>query len=456
MNRRKFVRSCGLGLAGTATAPGLLRATLPTADPSQTAQTMYLYDERMLPHPHGTETPDRLLWIDSAMEQSGLSQNVTAGIPREDVDEHILRVHSESHVQAIKSREKTGQAARVAVGSVLTAVDAVVSDENDIRNAFCAIRPPGHHVTNEGGEVGFCFYANVVIAARYIQTAFLRGNGNPKYPRILIIDWDYHHGNSTQYFTYDDPSVLFLSTHDASSYPGRYANSFVYQGETHHIGSDPSCIGIGPGEGYNINLDFNCGADASMMRAGWEEKLFPKLEEFNPSFVLISSGFDSKENDALGCFNVTPQGFHEMTSLAMEIADTYCEGRLVSMLEGGYSDNSSGYPDRTYEGLAHSATAHVAALAGQAVPVYTSPRDIRSGRVRFDISREGILDLGALPIGIESVTVYSLSGRRVKKVNFSQSGRMINLRHITPTRGTYVAEIMSLDRRAIRVPYTIE
>jgi len=423
---------------------------------------MYLYDERMLPHPHGTETPDRLLWIDSAMEQSGLSQIVTMGIPREDVDEHILRVHSESHVQAIKSREKTGNAACVAVGSVLAAVDAVVSDENDIRNAFCAIRPPGHHVTNEGGEVGFCFFANVVIAARYIQTAFLRGNGNPEFPRVLVIDWDYHHGNSTQYFTYDDPSVLFLSTHNANTYPGRFCNSFQYQGETHEIGSDPSCTGIGPGEGYNINLHYGCGAewhggdpDASMMR-GWEEKLLPKLEEFNPSFVLISAGFDSKENDALGCFNVTPQGFHEMTSLAMEIADTYCDGRLVSMLEGGYSDASSEYFDRTYEGLAYSATAHIAALAAQPVPAYTSARDIRSGRVRFDVSPEGILDLGALPIGIESVTVYSLSGRRIKRVEFSQSGRMINLHYITPTRGTYVAEIMSLDRRAIRIPYTIE
>ncbi len=456
MNRRGFVRSCGIGLAGSAGAPGVLQASIFTKDPAKKASTLYVYDERMLPHPHGTETADRLLWIDSAMSQSGLSEHVATGVPLENVNEHLLRVHTQHHVDAILSREKTGPAAKVAVGSVLAAVDAVVSDDTDIRNAFCAIRPPGHHVTNEGGEVGFCFFANVVIAARYIQSNFLRGNGTPKYQRILIIDWDFHHGNSTQYFTYDDPSVLFLSTHNADSYPGRYANTFVYEGTTHQIGSDPSCTGIGPGEGYNINMHFNCGADASMMKTRWEEELFPKLEEFNPDFVLISAGFDSKENDALGCFSISPQGFHDLTSLAMEIADTYCEGRLVSMLEGGYSDATSGYHDRTYEGLAHSATAHVAALTGQPIPDYTSAHDLRTGRVQFGVSPEGILDLGKAPIGIDRVTVYSLNGRRIESVAFSQTGRRIDLGRITPARGTYVAEIMFLDRRATRIPYTLE
>jgi hypothetical protein len=191
-------------------------------------------------------------------------------------------------------------------------------------------RPPGHHANNTGREEGFCFYSNAAIAARYAQ----RVHG---FERVLILDWDYHHGNATQNAFYDDPTVLFFSTHDWQAYPGT---------------GDPALTGQGDGTGFNINRHLDCGArDLDMLRL-WDQALLPAVSRFQPDFIIVSAGFDSRRDDLLGCFDLTDDVFRRMTRTALELADEYAEGRLVSLLEGGYN----------VEGNALAAAAHLETL----------------------------------------------------------------------------------------------
>ena len=293
--------------------------------------TGFVYDEIYLDHvlhPDHPESPERLRRILLEMKREGLDQEVT---PISRLDEpltHIEAHHTAEHVAGIQTIETTGRVAKAAVGGALAAVSAV--SHGEVRNAFCAIRPPGHHANNTGDEEGFCFYSNAAIAAKYAQSVF-------GYEKILIIDWDYHHGNGTQNAYYDDPTVLFYSSHDWQAYPGT---------------GDPSLEGKGEGSGLNINVHLECGSkDVDMLRA-WEKKLLPAAAKFEPDFVIVSAGFDSRKDDPLGCFDVTDDAFRRMTRTAMDVADQYCGGRLVSLLEGGYN----------VDGLAKAATAHVSTL----------------------------------------------------------------------------------------------
>lgn len=293
--------------------------------------TGFVYDEIYLDHvlhPDHPESPERLRRILLEMKREGLDQEVT---PISRLDEplpHIEAHHTAEHVAGIQTIETTGRVAKAAVGGALAAVSAV--SHGEVRNAFCAIRPPGHHANNTGDEEGFCFYSNAAIAAKYAQSVF-------GYEKILIIDWDYHHGNGTQNAFYDDPTVLFYSSHDWQAYPGT---------------GDPSLEGKGEGSGLNINVHLECGSkDVDMLRA-WDKKLLPAAAKFEPDFVIVSAGFDSRKDDPLGCFDVTDDAFRRMTRTAMDVADQYCGGRLVSLLEGGYN----------VDGLAKAATAHVSTL----------------------------------------------------------------------------------------------
>jgi acetoin utilization deacetylase AcuC-like enzyme len=241
---------------------------------------------------------------------------------------YIAAHHTPEHVAGIRRIPTTGPLAELAVAGALGAVDAVMA--GDVRNAFVAVRPPGHHANNTGAEEGFCYYSNAAITARFAQRA--HGVG-----RVAIIDWDYHHGNATQNAFYDDPSILFYSTHDWAAYP-----------ET----GDPSLVGEGDARGTNINVHLDCGSrDIAMLRA-WDEKLEPAIAAFEPELVIVSAGFDSRQDDLLGCFDVTDDAFRRMTRKAMEFADSFCEGRLVSLLEGGYN----------IEGLAQATAAHLEVL----------------------------------------------------------------------------------------------
>ena len=315
--RREFVRA--LSLAPLA----LSRESRPS--------TGFVYDAIYLDHvlrPDHPESPERLRRILLEMKRECLDEEVT---PISRLDEplpHIGAHHTAEHVASIQKIETTGRVAKAAVGGALAAVSAV--SHGEVRNAFCAIRPPGHHANNTGREEGFCFYSNAAIAAKYAQSVF-------GYEKILIIDWDYHHGNGTQNTFYDDPTVLFYSSHDWHAYPGT---------------GDPSLGGKGEGSGLNINVHLECGSkDVDMLRA-WDKKLLPAAARFEPDFVIVSAGFDSRKEDTLGCFDVTDDAFRRMTRTAMDVADQYCDGRLVSLLEGGYN----------IDGLAKAATAHVSTL----------------------------------------------------------------------------------------------
>ncbi len=214
-----------------------------------------------------------------------------------------------------------------AAGGVLNAVDAVLTGR--ARNAFCAVRPPGHHA-NAGRGMGFCLLNNVAIAARYAQ----RKHG---VARVAIVDWDVHHGNGTQDIFYRDGSVFFFSTHQWPLYPGT--------GRADETGD-------GAGQGTTMNFPFPAGSGRAQILGAVQTSLLPALERFHPELLLISAGFDSREGDPLGRFTLTDQDFADLTRTVMAIADRHAGSRIVSMLEGGYN----------LAGLASAATAHVTAL----------------------------------------------------------------------------------------------
>ncbi len=217
--------------------------------------------------------------------------------------------------------------ARSGVGTVLTAVDLVCSAEAS--NAFCVVRPPGHHATANRG-MGFCIFNNIAIAARYAQTKH-------GIQRVLIADWDVHHGNGTQDIFYEDGSVFFFSTHQSPWYPG-----------TGHPGE----IGAGSGLGTTLNCPFPEGSGREQILGAFEQKLIPAMEDFRPELVLISAGFDSRKGDPLGNFLLSDQDFTDLTGLLVLIAAKHASGRLVSVLEGGYN----------LGGLEQSVRAHVNGL----------------------------------------------------------------------------------------------
>jgi acetoin utilization deacetylase AcuC-like enzyme len=211
-----------------------------------------------------------------------------------------------------------------AVGGVLSVVDRVMTGQ--AKNGFCAVRPPGHHANGNLG-MGFCMFNNIAVAARYAQKKY-------NVDRVLIADWDVHHGNGTQDIFYQDDTVFFMSTHQSPWYPG--------SGHLEETGS-------GKGKGFTINRPFSAGAGNEEIIGAFRDDFLPAAREFKPDLTLLSAGFDSRINDPLGGFRINDEGFRELTKIMLEISNISGNGRLVSLLEGGYH----------LQGLAMAVEAHV-------------------------------------------------------------------------------------------------
>tara|TARA_B100000686_G_C16680451_1_gene911607 strand:+ start:91 stop:1035 length:945 start_codon:yes stop_codon:yes gene_type:complete len=281
------------------------------------------FNTRVLTHPiflkhrmskDHPERPERMKFIlDILKNNNYLSYLENVNLDR-DVEKWILKIHNKKHLSSLKKNFPLAEkVSKSAVQTCLKGIDQIMN--NKAKNIFCAVRPPGHHALNTGKDEGFCYYNHVAITAKYAQEKY-----NLK--KILIVDWDYHHGNSTEYFFYDDPTVLFFSSHDQFAYPGT---------------GSPSRKGIGRGVGFNINVHLPCRTKDEDIIKIYQKKLVPRANEFKPDLVLVSAGFDSRINDLLGCYDITDKGFEELTKIVMKISSNYSNGRLLSVLEGGYN-----------------------------------------------------------------------------------------------------------------------
>lgn len=289
--------------------------------------------------PGHPERVERLAVVLSAFETEEFSYLVRVEAPLAE-DAHILRAHPPEYLAELTERlpkqsfapidgdtflsPGTLRAARRGAGAVVQGVDMVMSGE--VRNAFCAIRPPGHHA-EIATAMGFCFFGNVVIGARHA----LEAHG---LSRVAIVDFDVHHGNGTQDLVWNDARILFASTQQMPLYPG--------SGAADQRGA----------HGQIVNVPLPAGASGQVFRAGIIGRVLPELEKFRPEMILISAGFDAHARDPLANLNLTEVDFAWITSRLCDVADKHCGGRIVSTLEGGYD----------LAALASSSAAHVRVL----------------------------------------------------------------------------------------------
>jgi acetoin utilization deacetylase AcuC-like enzyme len=294
-------------------------------------KTGFVYDPRYLDHDMGTghpESPNRLRAIQQTLERTGTAALVTSIQPRAAEDEWVTMVHRPAYVAALRAHAPTSgrvaldadtsmspgslSAAYLAAGGALAAVDAVMA--GTVQHAFCAVRPPGHHAEADRA-MGFCLFNNVAIAARYVQKRY-------GIARVLIVDWDVHHGNGTQHTFERDPTVLFFSTHQYPHYPGTGRATEEGKGE---------------GEGFTINVPMEAGEGDDEYRAVFQKVLIPAADAFHPEFVIVSAGFDAHRDDPLASMGLTEDGYADLTALVKGVALRHCRGRLISCLEGGYN-----------------------------------------------------------------------------------------------------------------------
>ncbi len=310
------------------------------------SQTGYVYDPLYLDHytSFHPECPERLEKIMSKLNAARILDYIQSIPPRPATVEEVAMVHSPAHIEGIRqiclngggnldpdtyTSERSYDAAMLAAGGLLCAVDKVM--EGKFRNTFALVRPPGHHAMPERA-MGFCLFNNVAIAARYLEKAY-------GLERILIVDWDVHHGNGTEFIFYNTKKVLYFSIHQGWIFPGT--------GWTKDVGK-------GEGEGFTINVPLEARMGDAEYETVFQEILYPAALQYKPQFVLISAGQDSHHSDPIGAMRLTSLGFENLTKIVMNIADKCCDGRITATLEGGYN----------LEGQALSVAAIFNALSG--------------------------------------------------------------------------------------------
>ncbi len=340
-------------------------------------RTGIVWDQRYLNHRTNNGHPEsrqRLQAIYAMLEQMDARRQLTEITPRMATTEELLLVHSPEYVSKIAATDGletaalTGdtvtcadsyQTACLAVGGLLEAVAMVASEK--ITNAFALVRPPGHHA-EKSRAMGFCLFNNVALAAEFARQKL-------GMERILIVDWDVHHGNGTQHLFERDPAVLFFSIHQYPHFPG---TGFFTE------------TGIGPGEGFTVNLPIPRGYGDGEYVAILSALLPPLAAEFKPDLILVSAGFDMHPADPLGGMQVTARGFAGMTRCIMELADTCCRGKLVLALEGGYAVDVIGEATRAVlMELADLTRSNPSIIAGQARPkkvLYALKRSVKVQR----------------------------------------------------------------------------
>lgn len=293
-------------------------------------KTAFLYHPVFLKHHTGWSHPEkrqRLTAILDHLHHNGLWELLLHIEPFPAPIEAITAIHTNTYVEQIRLASASGtlfkpdeetigspgtyEAARMAAGAVLSAIDTVIHQQ--ARNAFCSVRPPGHHALADR-SMGFCFFNNVAIGARYLQHRY-------HLQKVAIIDWDIHHGNGTQAAFYNDPSVFYFSLHQESLFP----NS-GHATET----------GEGPGRGFTLNRPVPPDITESDYVQTFEENLIPAMKRFSPDFILISAGFDGHHADPLASSHLTELGYGELTRIVKNMAKVQCQDRIVSVLEGGY------------------------------------------------------------------------------------------------------------------------
>jgi acetoin utilization deacetylase AcuC-like enzyme len=294
-------------------------------------KTAFLYDDVFLEHETGEGHPERaerLRTMLRRLEAGGYMDKVLP-VPTRAADErHLELIHKKAYIERVKQGIESGEeffdsvdntvctrtyhVALSAVGGCLNMCDAVMSGR--VANGFCAVRPPGHHAESQKAG-GFCFFNNVAIAARYIQTEYGVG-------RVAIVDWDVHHGNGTQDAFQDDDSVYYISLHQYPYYPGTGAETD---------------IGFGQGLGYTLNIPVKAGSGNSHYLQAFNERVVPELERFRPEVVLVSAGFDAHRDDPLSSINLTGDMYYRFTRMLRDVARRHASDRLIAFLEGGYN-----------------------------------------------------------------------------------------------------------------------
>lgn len=294
-----------------------------------------LYDEIFLEHSTGSghpERPERLFEvIDTLKNNPDFKYDLVWPKVRKADNSEIALAHSDKYIQLVESEiraldddtptflstgdtvisPKSLDVAQMSVGASLVGIDEIMN--GNVKAAFSFNRPPGHHATEDRG-MGFCIYNHAAIAAKYLQNKY-------SLSRVLIIDFDVHHGNGTQDIFYDDPSVFYFSIHQHPFYPGT---------------GRPTETGMADGEGFTLNIDLPKGSGDEEFIKGFSEELIPKMNDFKPEFILISAGFDAHDNDLLGKLSYTPKGYSQVAKIINSIYMKSNARGIMYMLEGGY------------------------------------------------------------------------------------------------------------------------